>query len=161
MTPAFDELLRRLVDEDVRFVLVGGLAVNAWGVVRGTRDVDVVVDPDPENLQRLAATVVDLHGHVHTGSSLAGSAFSIGALLGAGDRVLIETDLGPLDVVHGLPGVPPYDDLERNARDVDVLGTPVRVCSLADLRQMKRAAGRTRDRADLEDLEAAHPEGTG
>lgn len=32
--PAFDELLRALVEAGARFVLVGGFAVNAWGVVR-------------------------------------------------------------------------------------------------------------------------------
>jgi hypothetical protein len=36
-----------------------------------------------------------------------------------------------------------------------VLGVPVAVCSVGDLREMKRAAGRTRDLADLEDLDAA------
>jgi predicted nucleotidyltransferase len=40
---AFDQLLRRLSEADVEFVLIGGLAVNAWGVVRGTNDVDIVV----------------------------------------------------------------------------------------------------------------------
>ncbi|CAN5482822.1 hypothetical protein BH20ACT18_BH20ACT18_11380 [soil metagenome] len=40
--PAFDELLRRLAAANVQFVLIGGLALNAWGVVRGTRDVDIV-----------------------------------------------------------------------------------------------------------------------
>jgi hypothetical protein len=40
--PAFDELLRRLAAAEVEFVVVGGLALNAWGVVRGTKDVDVV-----------------------------------------------------------------------------------------------------------------------
>jgi hypothetical protein len=34
--PAFDELLRRLAGAEAQFVVVGGLAVNAWGVVRGT-----------------------------------------------------------------------------------------------------------------------------
>jgi hypothetical protein len=33
----------------------------------------------------------------------------------------------------------------------------LKVCSLAALRQMKRAAGRPRDLQDLADLEAAHP----
>jgi len=31
----------------------------------------------------------------------------------------------------------------------------VAICSLEDLKAMKRAAGRTRDQADLEDLDAA------
>jgi hypothetical protein len=46
---AFDELLRRLSEARAAFVLIGGLAVNAWGVVRGTKDVDIVVDPEPAN----------------------------------------------------------------------------------------------------------------
>lgn len=155
---AFDELLRRLVAADVRFVLVGGLAVNAWGVVRGTKDVDIVPDPAAENLDRLAGLAVDLHGHVQTAQTFAGSRFSIASLLASGERVLIETDLGRLDVVRGLPGVPDYPELEQRAGEVELLGVVVRVCSLADLRAMKRAAGRTRDLADLEDLESAHPE---
>jgi hypothetical protein len=56
--PAFDQLLRRLSEAEVNFVLIGGLAVNAWGVVRGTKDVDIVVAPDPENLKRVAGVAV-------------------------------------------------------------------------------------------------------
>lgn len=47
------ELLQRLVEAGISFILVGGLAVNAWGYLRGTQDVDVVPDPDPENLAKL------------------------------------------------------------------------------------------------------------
>ena len=56
--PAFDELLRRLAEADVDFVLVGGLALNAWGVVRGTKDVDVVIATDPDNVKRVADVAV-------------------------------------------------------------------------------------------------------
>jgi hypothetical protein len=77
--PAFDELLRRLSDAGVNFVLVGGLAVNAWGVVRGTKDVDVVVAPDAANLKRVAEVAVTAGGHVQTGEALLGSPFSIAA----------------------------------------------------------------------------------
>lgn len=154
MSPqAFDELLRRLVAADVRFVLVGGLAVNAWGVVRGTKDVDIVPDPSAENLRRLAELAVEMNGHVHTGRMLAGSAPSIQALLAAGGQVVITTVLGQLDVVQGLEGVPDYGSLRGRATEVELLGAEVPVCSLGDLRAMKRAAGRTRDLADLEDLD--------
>jgi hypothetical protein len=73
--------------------------------------------------------------------------------------VLIETSLGPLDVVQGLPGVPAYEQLRSGASDVEILGVTIAVCSLEDLRAMKRAAGRTRDLADLEDLDTAHEPG--
>lgn len=153
--PAFDELLRRLAGAEVDFVVVGGLALNAWGVVRGTKDVDVVVAPEKENLERVAAVAVAANGHIQRGESLLGSAFSIAAALSEGAQVAIETDLGRLDVVQGLDGVPSFVELRSRADAAEILGSRVWVCSLDDLKAMKRAAGRTRDLADLEDLDAA------
>lgn len=153
--PAFDELLRRLAAAEVEFVVIGGLAVTSWGVVRGTKDVDVVVDPDPENLKRVAAVAVAANGHVQRGEALLGTPISIASALTTGEQVAIETDLGRLDVVQGLDGVPSYNELRSRAEEAEILGVTVAVCSLEDLKAMKRAAGRTRDLADLEDLEAA------
>jgi len=110
--PAFDELLRRLVAEGVRFVVVGGLAVGAWGVVRGTKDVDVVIDLEPDNLRRIAGVAVAVGDNVQQG------------------------------------------ELQSRAREAEILGVKVAVCSFEDLKAMKKAAGRTRDLADLEDLDA-------
>ena len=152
--PAFDELLRRLVAADAQFVVVGGLAVGAWGVVRGTKDVDIVVAPEAENLRRIAAVAVAAGGHVQQGAALLGSPVSIASALAEGRQVAIETDLGRLDVVQGLDGVPSYQELQSRATKAEILGVAVAVCSIDDLRAMKRAAGRTRDLADLEDLEA-------
>jgi predicted nucleotidyltransferase len=152
--PAFDELLRRLAAADVDFVVVGGLAVNAWGVVRGTKDVDVVVANAPDNLKRLAEVAVAAGGHVQRGEALLGTPISIASALASGEQVAIETDLGRLDVVQGLDGIPGYDELHPRATKTEILGVEVAVCALEDLKAMKRAAGRTRDLADLEDLEA-------
>jgi len=152
--PAFDELLQRLADAGVDFVLVGGLALNAWGVVRGTKNVDVVVATNAENLRRIAAVAVDANGRVQQGEALLGSPVSIAAALTSGEQVAIETDLGRLDVVQGLEGVPSFEDLRSRAAEAEILGATVWVCSREDLRMMKRAAGRTRDLADLEDLDA-------
>jgi predicted nucleotidyltransferase len=153
--PAFDELLHRLAEADVEFVVVGGLAVNAWGVVRGTKDVDVVVAPEIENLKRVAEVAVACNGHVQQGEALLGSAISIASALASGEQVAIETSLGRLDVVQGLDGIPSYADLRSRASEAEILGITVAVCSLQDLKAMKQAAGRTRDLADLEDLDAA------
>jgi predicted nucleotidyltransferase len=152
---AFDQLLRRLSEADVEFVLIGGLAVNAWGVVRGTKDLDVVISPDIENLKRVAAVTAAVNGHVQTGESFLSSQPSIVGQLASGQQVAIETDLGRLDVVQGLDGVPTYEELQARATETEVLGVRVAVCSVEDLKAMKQAAGRTRDLADLEDLDAA------
>lgn len=154
--PAFDELLRRLAVAKVEFVVVGGLAVNAWGVVRGTKDVDVVVSSEVENLERVAKVAVAVGGHVQQGETLLGSPPSIASALAGGEQVAIETELGRLDVVQGLEGVPAYQELRSRATEAEILGVSVAVCSIDDLKAMKRAAGRTRDLADIEDLEAAN-----
>jgi len=153
--PAFDELLRRLVAADAQFVVVGGLAVGAWGVVRGTKDVDVVVAPDIDNLKRVAEVAVAAGGHIQQGEAFLGTPISIASALSSGEQVAIETDLGRLDIVQGLEGVPGYEELRTRSSQAEILGVAVAVCSLDDLKTMKRAAGRTRDLADLEDLEAA------
>ncbi len=152
---AFDELLRRLAAAEARFVVIGGLALGARGVVRGTKDVDIVVDLDPDNLKLIAEVAVAAGGHVQKGEALLGTPFSIAAELASGEQVAIETDLGRLDVVQGLDGVPSYEKLREGASEAEVLGVKVAVCSREDLRAMKRAAGRPRDLVDLEDLEAA------
>jgi predicted nucleotidyltransferase len=153
--PAFDELLRRLVEARAEFVVVGGLAVNAWGVVRGTNDVDLVVNADSGNLKRVARVAVEAGGHVQQGEALLASPQAIAAAMGHGEQVVIETQLGRLDIVQGLDGVPAYEELRSRASEADILGVKVAICSLDDLRAMKRVAGRTRDLADLEDLEDA------
>lgn len=152
--PAFDQILRRLTEAEIEFVVVGGLALGAWGVVRGTKDVDIAVASDPENLKRLANVAVEIHGHVQTGESLLSSPPSIAGQLASGEQVAIETDLGRLDVVQGLDGVPSYDELHARSTEAEILDVSVAVCSEEDLKAMKQAAGRTRDLADLEDLEA-------
>jgi predicted nucleotidyltransferase len=153
--PAFDQILGRLTEADVRFVVVGGLALGAWGVVRGTKDVDIVVAPDTENLKRLAAVAEEIHGHVQAGKAFLSSRLSIAGRLATGEQVAIETDLGRLDIVQGLDGIPAYDELNMRSTKAEILGIEVAVCSIEDLKSMKRAAGRTRDLADLEDLDAA------
>jgi predicted nucleotidyltransferase len=147
-------LLERLQAARVEFVLVGGLAVNAWGYLRATRDVDLVPDPIPENLERLDALLVELGGKVEVGGGLLESS-AIRTFLRTGDRTLVLTDLGRVDVLQGLPQVPSFAALDERSSEVDLDGLVVKVCSLDDLMAMKRASDRPRDRDDVEALEAA------
>lgn len=152
-------LLQRLREAEIDFVLVGGLAVNAWGYLRATRDVDLVPDPSSENLARLDTLLVELGGRVEVGDRLLESS-AIRTFLRTGDRTLVLTELGRIDVLQGLPQVPPFAALDEGSTEVDLDGLIVKVCSLDDLLAMKRASDRPRDRDDLEALEAAR-EGRG
>jgi predicted nucleotidyltransferase len=148
------QLLERLTEADIRFVLVGGLAVNAWGYLRATRDVDVVPDPSGENLARLDSLLKELGGKVDVGGRLL-DASAISTFLRTGDRTLVTTELGQVDVLQGLPQVPAFAVLDAEASDIDIEGLSVRVCSLEHLRAMKQASERPRDRDDLEALDVA------
>ncbi|HEX5376472.1 MAG TPA: hypothetical protein VFW48_09985 [Solirubrobacterales bacterium] len=148
------QLLEQLVAAEIRFVLVGGLAVNAWGYIRATRDVDIVPDSSPDNLERLDTLLTGLGGRVDVDGRLLDSN-AISPFLRTGDRTLVVTDFGRVDVLQGLPQVPSFADLDATATDVDMDGLAVRVCSLDHLLEMKRASERPRDRDDLEALEGA------
>jgi hypothetical protein len=57
-----DRVVAALNAAEVEYVIVGGLAVGAHGVVRATRSVDIVAAPDRRNMDRLAECLQTLGG---------------------------------------------------------------------------------------------------
>ena len=145
-------LLQALHEREVGFVVIGGVAVAAHGYVRGTEDLDLVPDPDPENLKRLAAALEHLETTLPTVGERPFDPAKDTGVIRRGGNVTAMTRFGGLDVVQRARGVPSYSQLERDAVASDLLGVPVRICSLARLREMKEAQGRDQDRADLANL---------
>ena len=141
-------LLAALYAGGVQHVVIGGVAVGAHGFIRATQDVDLVPDPGAENLLRLSNALVALGAVL----PLAGDRPFDHADLGPGGNLTLETVHGGLDVIQRASGVPVYAELEAAAVPSELLGVPVRICSLAHLRAMKRAAGRPIDLADLDGL---------
>jgi hypothetical protein len=60
---SFEAIVRALNDAEVRYIVVGGLAVIAHGYLRITRDVDIVIRLSPEDIARafLALAGIDYH----------------------------------------------------------------------------------------------------
>ena len=71
------------------------------------------------------------------------------------EMLTLSTREGDLDLLVDPPGSPGYPALRRRADAVDLAGTLVRIASLEDLIDMKRAAGRPQDAIDIESLEIA------
>jgi hypothetical protein len=159
-------LLRQLHTAGVDYVLIGGLAVNAWGVIRSTKDVDICPSPDAQNLRRLADLLSRL-GVRQLG--VGDDGFKEDELpfdprqpedLAEGGNFRLETPLGILDIMQWIPGIEAdnaYTTLAANMRVANAFGIEIQVCSLANLREMKRTAGRPQDLQDLAELDSAHP----
>ncbi len=145
-------LLDALHEHDVRFVVIGGVAVGAHGFVRGTEDLDLVPDPDPDNLRRLTQALEALESTLPTVGNRPFDPRRDAGVIRRGGSVTAMTKFGELDVVQRAQGVPNYSQLVEDAVESELLGIPVQVCSLTRLREMKRAQNRTQDQLDLENL---------
>ena len=160
-------LLRELHSAGIRYILIGGLAVNAHGVIRSTKDVDICPSPDAANLARLAGLLQRL-GVRQLGvgdGGFAAEEFPFDPTrardLAEGGNFRLETSLGVLDIMQWVPGIDAdqaYAILATDAQPASAFGIELCVCSLRTLRLMKHAAGRPQDLQDLADLEIAHPE---
>lgn len=154
-TTPFDPLraLRILVQHEVRFVVIGGLAARLWGSPTVTNDLDVCYSRDPANLRRLAAALAELEARLRGVDEEV--PFQLEArTLRAGDHFTFRTAAGNLDCLGTPAGTEGYDDLVRTAQEIDLDDVRVNVAPVEDLIRMKRAAGRPKDRVELEILQA-------
>ena len=55
----FKEFLKSLDARSARYLLIGGYAVNAYGYVRNTLDMDIWIASDPDNLRRVLQAIRD------------------------------------------------------------------------------------------------------
>jgi hypothetical protein len=147
-------LLGKLAHAGVDFVVVGGVAVVVQAAPRFTRDLDICYATDAPNLERLGSLLMSLEAR------LRGVEDDIPFVPDA--RTLRRTQIltlttreGDLDLLVDPPGSPSYSALRRRADVIELAGASVRIASLEDLIEMKRAAGRPQDEIDIESLEIA------
>lgn len=152
-----DLILQALLDEAVDFILIGGLAAQVHGSPSLTGDVDVCHSLDRHNLERLGTALGRLGARRRMMPAGVDAPVDAPALR-AGDVFTLSTIYGDLDLLaHPDPGLD-YDQLAAGAVPVSILGVALRVASLDDLMAMKRAAGRPKDRIELEILGALREE---
>jgi hypothetical protein len=160
VTPAaFDPLriLETLRRHDVRFVLIGGFAARLLGSPTLTNDLDLCYARDDRNLEGLAAALRRLSARLRGVDEEV--PFLLDArTLAAGDAFTLVTDAGNLDILGYPSGSGGYDALLRTAEIMEIDGHPVAVAAIDDLIRMKLAAGRPKDRIEVEILSALQEE---
>jgi len=142
--PDFRDLLAAFVSSEVEFVLIGGYAVIFHGRPRATKDLDLLVGSDDANRARLAAAL-----------SMFGAPPSVvqaARAIGPTDIVYFGTSPLRVDLLASASGVD-FDRVRERAVQTTLDGIPVRIISLDDLIENKRAAGRPRDVEDCAELE--------
>ena len=146
ITDDFKEFLRLLNANRVDYLLVGGYAVGLHGYPRATVDLDIWVSATAENAARVIAVL----------AAFGFESLSIAPRLFIDPRSIVRFGIPPfrIEIMTSIDGVD-YGSCSRRAVTFDVEGVQIPVISLADLRVNKRAAGRHKDLADLENLPPA------
>ena len=142
----------------MHFLLIGGVAGRLWGSPSLTNDTDVCYATDPDNLERLAGALRRLDAHFRDVDD--DLPFTLDPRTLASAQVFtFTTNAGALDLLAMPAGTNGFDELMANAEHFDLgEGLVVAVCSLDDLIRMKRAAGRPKDRIEIEVLAAVREE---
>ncbi|MFZ1866795.1 MAG: hypothetical protein WAU39_21415 [Polyangiales bacterium] len=141
------ELLRRLADAGVEFIVVGGAAAVLHGAPITTEDLDIVHRRSPENVARLKTLLDGLDAHVR---ELANRRLppQESALLGEG-HVLLSTRLGPLDCLGTLIDGRGFEELASHSESIVDEGAEFLVVDLPTLIELKTKTGRAKDRLML------------
>lgn len=155
------DLLAVLNEHDVDYVVIGGFALLAHDVMRATKDVDIVPDPAPENLDRLWDALVELGTTPLPMADFEPKDMPLDwerEALDHGGNWLLRTQLGRLDILQYVSGVDGYEQLRPNAVDVetDIAGR-IWMAGREDLVAMKWAARRDRDLDDILRLKTDDP----
>ena len=143
LTDDFREFLRLLNANRVDYLVVGGYAVGLHGYPRATVDLDLWVRATPDNADRIMQALRAFGFDVP----------SLDARLFVDPRSIVRFGLPPfrIEIMTSIDGVD-YSACREVASVFDVAGLSVPVISLADLKTNKRAAGRNKDLADLDNL---------
>jgi hypothetical protein len=156
--PGLRGILEALLAGDVRFIVIGGVAVVLHGHVRATVDIDIVLALDAANVERAISTLEQLGMRPEA---------DVDARLLAEPRIRrIWIEEYGMDVLRlrddGTPPrsvdvfVKPPLDFERllsGAASTSIGGRVLRYAGLDDLLTMKRLADRPVDRLDVAALE--------
>lgn len=143
MEPSFEKLLALLAEREVRFVVVGGIAVALQGYVRLTEDVDLLLDDSRENIGRLLKTLATYGEGFARELSVDDFDDSEGAI-----RLVEEAELCQMDLFTRMSGRR-YSDVLQDADTLTLRGHSIRYASKASLIRWKETSMREKDRLDV------------
>jgi len=145
-----------LNEEGVAYVIVGGFASVVHGSSLPTQDIDVVPSRQQDNLDRLGRALRRMNAMTRTSGDPVPAPIDGPFLANMPVMLNLVTDLGDVDLTFtpsgGLGG---FDEWSAHALSVEIAeGLSVRIASLDDIIDSKRAANRPKDQMALPYLES-------
>ncbi|HBA84798.1 MAG TPA: nucleotidyltransferase [Verrucomicrobia bacterium] len=147
------DLLKRLTEHKVQYVLVGGYAAAAHGATLVTQDVDICFRFSVANLMRLQKALADLHPVHRLTPQRLPLLLTPKACKGL-KNLYISTDGGILDCLGNIAGIGDYASVRQQSESIDLGFGPIRMLTLDSLIKAKEAMNRPRDREAVIQLKA-------
>ena len=144
LPPDFKELLALLNRYQVKYLLLGGYAVGLYGYARSTNDLDIVIADDEENAHRIVAALVEF--------GFGSGDLSTKLFTQKNSRVVMGVEPMAIDVLNYLVGGN-FDQAYSRRKIVIVEDIAISFIDYDDLIANKKAAGRLKDLADIEELQ--------
>ena len=146
MDTPYERLLENLARAEVKFIVVGGVAVALNGFVRTTEDVDILVECSPKNIARLLKALAGFgEGHVRDLTS-ADFDDAEGAI-----RIIEEFPLDVFTVMRGKR----YADMITSVGHTQIGDCDVSYLNAEALIALKENSQREKDRIDVAALRSA------
>jgi hypothetical protein len=144
--PDFIYILKTLTDNNVNYIIVGGICAVLHGAPVATFDIDIVHSREPENVERLMKALEELEA---TYRDPAGRVIKPDKVhLSSPGHHLFMTKAGPLDLLGKLSPGKGYDELIQNAVTLRISESlEVHLLDLETLIKTKEEAGREKDLA--------------
>ena len=131
-------ILEGLLEADIKFILVGGLAAVVQGAPVTTMDIDIVHSRSSENISKLIAFLKSIDATYRRPD---------GKVIGPNERdisgmghFLFTTRLGPLDVLAFIEQRKAYEDLLEHTVEIEFRGHIIRVLNLKSLVVLKKTS---------------------
>jgi hypothetical protein len=153
MMSDFFDLLKRLSNVGVDFVIVGGFAGIVHGCTSVTQDIDICCDFSPANLLRLQKALVGLHP-VHRTTPNRLKLHLTEDNCRQFNNLYLDTDIGQLDCLNFISGIGDFQTVKKKSVLAKVENIQLKVLNLDSLIEAKKAMNRQRDREAVLELEA-------
>ena len=148
-----EPILKSLTENEVEFVIIGGVAITAHGSAYLTQDLDFCYLRTNENLKKIVDTLSKFSPRFRGFPENLPFTFDVSTLRNGTNFTFI-TEIGDVDLLGEVAGVGNYKEVFESSEYKELFGFQVRVLTIDGLIKAKTAAGRTKDLLVLPELEA-------